>query len=71
MGTLIRALTSVNVVGFLVEDVVDSIDQEVKGEGHPNKNWKDLPVPDVTGKPHAHDGCSNGVDPENGSRNLN
>ena len=71
MGTLIGALASVYVVGFLVEDVVDSIDQEVEGEAHPDQDWQDRPVPDVTGEPHAHDGCTNGVDPENGPRNLN
>jgi hypothetical protein len=47
----------------LVKDVVDAIDEQVEGEGHPDKDWEYFPVPDVARKPHAHDGGSDGVDP--------
>ena len=71
MGTFIGTLSSVDVVGFLVKDVVDSINQKIEGEGHPNQNGQDFPGPEVARQPHPHDRGSNGVDPEDRSRDLN
>ena len=63
--------SGIDVVGLLVKDVVDSVDQEVEGEGHPDQDWEDCPVPDIAREPHAHDGGPNGVYPQYGPRDLN
>ena len=49
MSALVATLAGVDVVGFLVKDVVDAVDQEVEGQGDPNQDWQDAPVPEVTG----------------------
>ena len=71
MGTLIGTLSGVYVVGFLVEDVVDSIYKEIEGEGHPDQNWENLPGPEVACQPHPHHRGSNGVDPQDRSGDFN
>ena len=63
MRTLVGALPGIDVVCLLVKDVVDALDEQVEGEGHPDEDWEYFPVPDVARKPHAHDGGSDGVDP--------
>ncbi len=45
MGALIASLAGIYVVGFLIKDVVDSVDQEVEGEGYPDQDRDDLPGP--------------------------
>ena len=54
MCAFITTLAGVDVVGFLIKDVVDAVDQKVEWQGHPNKNWQHAPVPEVAGKPHTH-----------------
>jgi hypothetical protein len=39
VGSLIATLASVDVVGFLVKDIVDAVDQKVEGQGDPNQDW--------------------------------
>ncbi len=71
MGSFVGTLSSVDVVGFLVENVVDAVDQKIQGKGHPNQNGQDFPGPEVARQPHPHDGGSNGVYPQNRSGDFN
>jgi len=45
VGTLIATFAGIYVVGFLVKNIVDAVNQEVKREGNPNQDWDDVPSP--------------------------
>jgi hypothetical protein len=45
VSTLIATLSGIYVVGLLVKNVVDAIDQKVEWEGNPNQDWDDFPGP--------------------------
>ena len=66
MCTFVGTFSGIDVVSFLIEDVVDSINQEVEGEGHPNQNRNDGWGEEIACQPHAHDCRADGVDPEHG-----
>jgi hypothetical protein len=68
--TLIPAFASVYVVGFLIKDVVNAIDQEIERESDPDQDWQYAPIPEVTSQPHANDSRSDGVDPQNWTRDF-
>ena len=70
VGTLVGALAGVNVVGFLIEDVVDAVDQKVEWKGHPNQDRNDGGCEEVAREPHAHNGRTNRVHPEHRSGDL-
>ena len=63
MGAFVGTLACIDVVCFLIEDVIDAIDQKVEGEGHPDQDGQDFPGPQLPSQPHPHDGGSNGVYP--------
>ena len=67
MRALVATLTGVDVVCFLVEDVVDAVDKKVKRQRDPNENWQHAPVPDESGQPHTHDRGTDGVNPQDRS----
>lgn len=49
MCTLVGAFASVDVVGFLIKDVVDAVDQKIEGKGHPNQDRNDGRGEEVAG----------------------
>ncbi len=71
MGSLIGTLPGIDVVGFLVEDVVDAVDQKIEWEGNPDQDGQNFPGPELPRQPHPHDRGSNGVHPQNWSRDFN
>ena len=71
VGTLVGTLSGIDVVGFLVEDVVDAVDQKIEGEGHPDQDGQDFPGPQLPSQPHPHNRGSDGVYPENWSGDFN
>ena len=45
LGAFHATLAGIYIVGFLIKDVVDSINQQVEGESDPNKERNDVPAP--------------------------
>jgi hypothetical protein len=47
----------------LIEDVIDSIDQQIEWKSDPQKQPNGIPSPQLTSQPNGHHCGSNGVDP--------
>ncbi len=71
VGSFIGTLAGIDVVGFLIEDVVDAVNQKVEGERHPDQDGQDFPGPKLASQPHPHDRGSNSVHPQNWPGDFN
>ena len=63
LGATEATLADVDVVGLLIEDVVDSVDQQIERKSHPEEQPDCIPAPEFSGEPDGHHRGSYGVDP--------